>query len=266
MTNNGTLKSASSLTITLSVWRALFLREAITRLSAGRAAWVWLLLEPAAHMALMAFIFATIRMRVVNGMHVIIWLLVGLLGIFMFMRTATQSKNAVNSNKALFAYRQVKPVDSVITRAYLEAFITCLIAILMFAGVALMGILQLPNDPMLLMSAFFSLWLIGLGYGLVTSVIGDLVPEIDKILKFVMPPTYMLSGVIFPIDSIPYPYREWLLYNPIAHGLEAARVSISPYYHGFPELNLAYTYGFASVLIFIGLVLHIRFATQLVMK
>jgi capsular polysaccharide transport system permease protein len=199
-------------------------------------------------------------------MNVVIWLLVGLLAMFMFMRTASQSKNAVNSNKALFAYRQVKPVDTVLTRAFLEAFLLVLIAALMVTGIILIDVSQYPNDPFLLFIAFLSLWLTGLGYGLITSVIGDLVPEADKILKFVMGPTYMLSGVIFPISSIPKPYQDWLLYNPIAHGVEAARASISIYYHPFQGLNIGYTYGCALIMIFTGLVLHNRFAVQLVMK
>jgi capsular polysaccharide transport system permease protein len=266
ITSSNITQPLSSLSITLSVWRALFLREAITRLASGRAAWFWLLLEPAFHMAFMMFVFTVIRLRTVSGMDVVIWLLVGLLAMFMFMRTASQSKNAVNSNKALFAYRQVKPVDTVLTRAFLEAFLLIMIAALMISGIILIDVGQYPNDPFLLFIAFLGLWLTGLGYGLITSVIGDLVPEVDKILKFVMAPTYMLSGVIFPISSIPKPYQDWLLYNPIAHGVEAARASISIYYHPFQGLNIGYTYGCALTMIFIGLALHNRFAVQLVMK
>lgn len=259
-------QAPSPLYVTFLVWKALILREAITRISGKRAAWVWLLLEPAIHLMFMMFIFSVIRVRVVSGMHVAIWLLYGLLAMFMFMRTATQSKNAVSPNKALFAYRQVKPVDTVLTRAFLEAFITLIITILMCGFTFLIGIGVFPDDPLLFLAAFLSLWLTGLGYGLITSVVIDLIPELDIVLKLVMGPIYMISGVIFPIDNIPDPYRKWLLLNPIAHGVEATRSSISPFYHAFAELNIAYTFGFASVLIAIGLALHKRFATQLVMK
>jgi len=39
-------KKPHCLRVTFSVWKAMFLREAVARLSAGRAAWLWLLLEP----------------------------------------------------------------------------------------------------------------------------------------------------------------------------------------------------------------------------
>ena len=256
----------SPLTITLSVWRALFLREAITRLATGRAAWVWLLFEPVTHMVLMMLIFSVMRIRAVSGMHVGIWLVVGLLVMFMFMRTGTQTKNAVDANKTLFAYRQVKPVDTILIRAFLEGFLTVIIAAVMFAGTFLFDIGVFPHDPLLLLGAFLGIWLIGLGYGLITSVASELVPELDKILKLVMAPIYMLSGVIFPISTVPSPYRDWLLYNPIAHGIEAARASISPFYHAFAGCDIGYTFGYAIICIAIGLALHRRFAVQLVMQ
>lgn len=256
----------SPLYVTFSVWKALILREAITRISGKRATWVWLLLEPIIHLMLMMFIFSVIRVRVVSGMHVAIWLLYGLLAMFMFMRTATQSKNAISSNKALFAYRQVKPVDTVLTRAFLEAFITLIITILMFGLTFLIGIGVFPYDPLLFLAAFLGLWVTGLGYGLITSVVIDLIPELDIVLKLAMGPIYMISGVVFPIDNIPDPYRKWLLLNPIAHSIEAVRSSISPFYHAFAELSIAYIFGVASISIIIGLALHKRFATQLVMK
>ena len=267
MANGSSLNpTPSPLSVTFNVWRALFLREAITRLATRRAAWMWLLLEPAAHMSIMMFIFTVIRVRVVSGMPSPVWLLVGLLAMFMFMRTGSQSKVAINVNKSLFAYRQVKPVDTVLARAYLEAFLAIIIALLMYGCTFLLGFGLYPNNPLLLISAFFGLWLTGLGYGLITSVIGELLPELDKILKLAMGPIYMVSGVVFPIGNIPSPYQEWLLYNPIAHAIEASRVSISPFYHPFNGLNLPYTFGVALTMIFLGLALHKRYAVQLVMK
>jgi capsular polysaccharide transport system permease protein len=78
-----------------------------------------------------------------------------------------------------------------------------------------------------------------------------------------MTPLYFASGVMFPIAAIPQTYREWLLLNPVAHGLDAARLGFAPYYHAMPELSIAYLYGSALITIFIGLALHSRFAARL---
>lgn len=249
--------------VTLSVWEALFLREAVNRLRTGRAAWLWLLLEPVIHIVSLMVIFTIIRMRAVGGIDIAVWLMVGMLAFFMFNRTATRSMNAISANRALFTYRQVKPVDTVLVRVSLEGFLMTLIAIILFSGAGLFGLDVIPADPMAVLEAFFGLWLLGAGFGLIASVTIELIPEAGKVIEFSSKPVYFLSGAIFPIALVPPPYREWLILNPVVHGLEAARLGFAPYYHAIPELSIAYLYGFALVTIFLGLALHHRFATNL---
>jgi len=256
----------SSLSITISVWRALLLREALTRISGGRAPWLWLLFEPALHIAFMTFVLTVIRHKVVGGIDAMVWVVSGLLAFFLFRRTATQSVNSINANSALFAYRQVRPVDTIFVRAFLEGSLMLLISLIVVFFSLLLNISIVPDSPMLLLGAVFGLWLLALGVGLIFSVINELVPEFDQVFKFVMAPVYLISGVIFPIAMVPSPYRDWLLLNPIVHGLEATRSGFSSYYHAVPELDLSYLYFVALTCVFFGLVLHQRYAQRLVAK
>jgi capsular polysaccharide transport system permease protein len=134
----------------------------------------------------------------------------------------------------------------------------------LLGAAALFGHSVVPADPLAVLEAFFGLWLVGMGFGLVTSVASELVPELGRVINFVMMPMFILSGVIFPLSALPQPYRDWLLLNPVAHGLEAVRLGFAPHYHAVPELSIAYIYGFALVSIFLGLALHRRFALRLV--
>jgi capsular polysaccharide transport system permease protein len=254
----------TSLAITLSVWKALFLREALSRLFSGRATWFWLLAEPVFHVTYMLVIFTIIRVRTVGGIDTTLWLMTGMLAFFMFRRTGTQVMNAISANQALFTYRQVKPVDTLLVRGGLEGLLMIVVASILLAGAALFGHSVAPADPLAVIEAFLGLWLVGMGFGLVTSVASELVPELGRVINFVMMPLYMVSGVIFPLSAVPQPYRDWLMLNPVAHGLEAARLGFAPYYHAVPELSIAYIYGFALVSIFLGLALHRRFALRLV--
>jgi capsular polysaccharide transport system permease protein len=256
----------TSADITFAVWKALVLREAVSRLSAGRAAWLWLLLEPLVHVVFLLFIFSVIRMQSIGGIDTAVWLMIGMMAFLMFRRTGTQTQNAVGSNQGLFTYRQVKPVDTALMRAALEGFLTLLVSIVLFSGAALFGIDIIPADPMSVLEAFFGLWLLGAGFGLMASVAGEMIPELGKVIGFVMTPMYFASGVILPLANVPQPYRDWLLFNPVAHGLEAARLGFAPYYHAVPELSIGYVYGFAVVVIFLGLALHVRYATRLIAR
>lgn len=254
----------SPLQVTLSVWKALFLREAVARLSASRTAAFWLLFEPIAHILFLSFVFAVIRARSVGGIDIVIWLIAGLLSFFMFKRTGVQAMNAVNPNRALFAYRQIKPVDTVLARASLEGFLMILLVLIVFSGAGLFGYAAYPEDPLAVLESLAGLWLLGLGFGLVMSVVRDVVADLREIVDLLMMPLYLLSGVIVPLSAIPQQYREWLMYNPIAHGLEATRLAFSSTYHAVPELSIAYMYQVGLFLVFLGLALHARFASRLI--
>lgn len=256
----------SSLTITLAVWKALFLREALSRIFSGRAAWFWLLAEPVFNVAYMVVIFTVIRMRVVGGIETAVWLVLGMLGFFMFQRTSSQLMNAIKANQALFAYRQVKLIDTLMVRAGLEGFLMIFIACILLTSLVILGYSVMPADPLLMLGAFFGLWCIGVGFGLITSVVIAMLPDLGKIIKFIMRPMMIISGVIFPLSSLPPQIREWLMLNPVAHGIESMRLGFSPYYHAVPELNIGYIFSFALGSVFFGLALHRRFAIKLVTK
>ena len=259
-----TRHARSSLSITRSVLAALFLRECLARLSSSRAAWFWLLAEPVMHISYMLFIFTVIRVRSVGGIDSLLWLMVGMLGFFLFRRTGTQVSNAVSANKALFTYRQVLPIDTLLVRAFLEVFLMIFVTAILLAGAALLGHSVMPADPLAALEAFCGLWLLGLGFGLVACVASELVPELGRVINFLMMPMYLLSGVLFPLSAVPMPYREWLMLNPVAHGLEAARLAFAPHYHAVDGLSIFYMFGCALALIFSGLALQRRFATRLV--
>jgi len=256
----------SPLGITLSVWKALLLREALSRLLSSRSAWFWLFAEPIAHMAVLGFIYAGIRQHNIGGIDTLIWLMLGLQGYFLFRRTSGQMSGAIDSNRALFTYRQVTPTDTVLMRGVLEAVLMLAVIAVIFTGLAMMGHDIVPYSPLALMEALCGLWLLGVALGLNISVLSELAPEFRQVTNIIMMPLYFISGVLIPISTIPEPYREWLLLNPIVHGLDGARLAFSPYYHSVPNLSISYLYNCAFVGIAVGLLLHRRYANFMVTK
>lgn len=256
----------NSLRITLSVWKALLLREALTRLFSSRSAWFWIIAEPVLHMAILGFIYYGIRQHKIGGIDTLIWLVLGLQGYFLFRRTVNQMAGAIDSNRSLFAYRQVTPTDAVLMRGVLEGLMMIVVLAVVLAGLAMMGHDIVPADPLAVLEAFVGLWLLGVGVGLVISVGAELAPEVRNIMNVIMMPLYFISGVLFPISGIPEPYREWLLYNPIVHALDSARIGFSPYYHSAPNISIEYVFSTALVGLFIGLLLHRYFRDLMVTK
>jgi capsular polysaccharide transport system permease protein len=271
-----TARVRTPLEVTVSVWRAMFLREALDRLFEARAAWLWLLLEPIAYIALHAFGFETFHITEVGGMAINMWIIAGFIGFLLWRRTWTQVLHGIDSNRAFFAYRQVKPFDVAIVRAGLELFLMLPIAMVIMALAIASGHgmtqnaqnpIWLPQDPLLVILSTIGLWLLGLGFGLITSVAMSFVHEIDHVFKILYLPLYYISGALLPLSLyIPTPYQYLFVANPIVNGVELMREGFLPEYHPLDGVSLGYLYGWALALMLIGLVLYKRFARKLVMR
>jgi capsular polysaccharide transport system permease protein len=248
--------------VTWAVWKALFLRELLARLTAGRAAWVWMLLEPVAHVAFLMLLYATIRQREPFGVPGPLFIMTGVLNFFMMRNTFSRCTDAAAANAPFFTYRQVKPVDTVIVRAAVEGFLYIIVATLLFTSIGVISYPSIPDDPLFALIAFALMWLAGAGMGLVFSAFSSLVPEIGKTVKMLNRPLYIASCVVFPSMLIPQPYQDWVMFNPFAHGVESMRAAFFPIYKVAPQTSLIYLAFFAQVTVFFGLVLHIRFAKR----
>jgi capsular polysaccharide transport system permease protein len=251
----------------LSVWKALFLRELLNRISGERIAWVWMMVEPVAHITILGWMITEgLRSRTIAGADPVIFIVLGIQGFFMFRNIMNRGIDAVEASASLYAFRQIKPVDTIFVRAFNTGFLEILIFLLIFAGAGMLGHPIFPADPLLAMGALFGLWLLGLGVALALSVPCVLVPEFGHTVRLLTMPMYFFSAVIFPSVKLPVALREYLLMNPVLHGLEALRLGFMPAYVVLPGISLGYVYACAIPLIFIGLALHLQFRTRLMTR
>ena len=256
----------SSLEIVVSVLHALMLREVLQRLFANRAAWAWLIVEPLFHAGYLALFYTVVKVRSIGGIDTVIWLLSGLMGFFLFSRTASQVGNALAANRPLFTYRQVTPLDTMVSRAVLEGAIMTVLTTFVLFMATLIGHPFSPDAPLTVLLAFFCIWTIGFGWGVVDAVASGLVPELGTVIDLASRPLYLISGVVFPLSLLPPTLRDWLMLNPLAHLIEQIRIGIASHYHAVPDANLAYPYAFALVLLFASLLLLRRFEWKLLSR
>ncbi len=253
--------------VTRSVWYALFIREALARSTGDRFAAFWVLVEPMVFIVLFVSVRELFgRIRYVAGADFIPWLIVGLMTFFLFREGMTRSIGAINANKALFLYRQVKPVDTVLVRCFLEGLLKSFVFVLMIIGALLLGFKCIPFSPLEAIFAWFSVWLLGMGVGLVLSVGAALIPEIGRIAKLISFPLMILSAVMFPINLLPHHVQTYLLYNPILHGIESTRLGFFRGYVTHSSVDIFYLYCWSITSIALGLALHVSFSKRLKAK
>lgn len=250
--------------ITWTTWKALFLRTAVARVSASRLAAFWILFEPVAFTVLLMLAFTFLRVRHIGGISTAVWIMAGVLSFITFRRAASEAMNAIGRSRSLFTYPQVRPADPVVVNAALEGFVMVLVSIVLLAGATLVGFDVVPADPLAVIEAMAGMWIFGLGYGMVNSVALVVWPPLGAVLSFMLlRPLYLLSGVIIPVTVLPYPYRDWLMMNPLVHGLEMARLGFAPHYRVPPQISIGYLYLWAVVIVFLGLALQVRYRHRL---
>ncbi|WP_416137648.1 ABC transporter permease [Halomonas sp. HK25] len=253
--------------VTRSVWYAMFMREAISRTMADRMGWFWMIFEPLAFTLIMVAIRGFIRGdRLIVGAEFIPWMIVGLMGFFMIREGMMRGLGAVDANSALFAYRQVQPVDPVLVRNFLEGMLRTFVFMLFIIGAEMLGVGLFPDNGLKGIFWWVSLWSLGLGLGLVISVAGTLVPEVGKIVRMINMPLLILSGVIFPLNQLPHWLLEYLMYNPIVHGLELLRSGFFEGYKVVHGTSATYFWLCTLITLALGLLMHVRFKERLKAK
>lgn len=244
----------SSFEIQKAVVFALFVRELKTRFGKYRLGYVWALLEPVAHVVVLSIVISAIGRNEFAGVSLPMFLITGLIPYLFFQKTATQCMNAIEANRGLFSYRQVRPIDPVLSRLILETIVHFLsyVVLLFLAGWFLnydIGI----NDLLMLIIVNIFLFIMAFGVGLIFSVYGTLYPEIMNLVPMlVFRPMYFMSGVIFPLFVVPSTYRDWLLWNPLLHVIELNHVF---YFRSFesPQVSLLYVILFSLASLTFGL-------------
>jgi capsular polysaccharide transport system permease protein len=246
------------------VWKALFLREAAMRLARDPMAWFWTVAEPIGHIAFLTWLFISgFRQKQVVGADTAVFLILGITLFFLPRNMLNRSIAVVEASEALYNYRQVKPIDTVIARVGLETLLGCLVFLLTIAGGILLGLPISVADPLAALYAASALWLAGLGLALVFSVLAALSPQVRRIVGLSRGAIYLLSAVIYPSYAVPASMRDTLLLNPLVHGLEAFRVAFLPNYKVPAGIDVGYLVQFSVLMIFLGLALHVRFQDTL---
>lgn len=250
--------------VTKSVWYALFMREVFSRMFANRYAWFWLFAEPILFVMVMVGIRTFLAMPdIIAGAPMIPWMIVGLTAFFMFRDGMTRSMGAINANKGLFAYRQVKPIDTVLVRCTIEGTIHSMVFVLFLSAMAIYGYHVVPQNFLMVVFAWGSMWLLGLSVGLIVSVITTIVSETSLIVNLISLPLMILSGAFLPLHFMPPYLQEWLLLNPIVHGVETLRLNFFSGYWSMSGIDLHYLHYWILAMLTLGLMLHIRFELKL---
>ena len=238
-----------------AIWRdvifALFVREIRTGFN-DRLGLAWAIFQPLSFIFLLSYLRGMIAGSESHTVPTFEFMMYGMLLIQLFLDTLMNASNSIKKNKALFAFRQVQPISSVIATGSFYFLVKLAVFILLILIMYLLDIDFRIDDPLFLLFNAVSVWLIAISLGLLFAIGLCYVPEISKMQSVLMRPLFFISGVFFSMQDIPKEYWGYLDWNPILHAIELSRHAAYSTY-SVDAVSEFYLFSVTLVLLFFSL-------------
>jgi len=233
---------------------ALIRREMRAHFGESRMGYLWALVEPGLHLAVMLAVFIYIlHRRPALGTNTAVFILSGIIPYFLYSKIASYLAGSVSGNRQLLTLPPVKLHDVIVARTILEATTYIFVGYLMFLALFMSGVAEaVPYDLLRVLEGFGFAIAIGVGVGMINIVIVSYFHNWMTFFGFLSTPLWFFSGLWYIPDEIPEPYRHYILYNPLVHVIMIVR---SGFYREFKAtlLDMPYLVGFAGVVLAVGL-------------
>ena len=253
----------SHIQIQRDVIYALLLQDLTSRFGKSRGGFMWVLVEPIAHLLVPMFIFGFIRQGLVPGVEYPVFLVYGFLPFLLFKSVCLQIVNGVNAAQGLLSYRQVQLMDVFIAKAIAYAMIQAVVFAIVLTGLAMLGFEVLPPRPVELAGVLALTAMFAFGLGLTLAAIASLVPDSRLLIQIMFMPLYFASGILFPVTRFPDEWQRRMAFNPVLHLVELTRAMGVDGYEPMKYTSLAYPVALTLTLTVIGLMVYrLRYLTR----
>jgi len=239
--------------IQLQVVHAILLRETKTRFGSSRLGYLWAMVPPAAWIGMFAGIYALLGRRLAPpGTSTLGFLVTGIVPFSAFRETASRCLVAIESNKGLLFYPQVRPLDLIIARVVLEGATNLVLMALFLGGLAMYE--GPPRIDSLLEVIVGTSLATGLGgaLGLLCCGLSVYSGTVERVFSIFMRLIFWTSALFHPVESLPKQVRDILLLNPVTQSIEIVRDGWFPTYHA-RHSDVWYPLIWILVLAFFGL-------------
>ncbi|RVQ20100.1 ABC transporter permease [Sinorhizobium meliloti] len=236
----------------LRVISAMIVREMSTRFGSKPGGYIWALIEPVGYIAMMTVIFGAIAHTPALGTNFMLFFATGYLGYQLYQAKVAYLGAAVRANKPLLSYPNVAPIDAITARYILQTLTTALVAIIVFSAISMTMPHALELNWARLLEAELFAGFLALGVGLFNSVMFIKYALYEQLYGIITRPMFLLSGIFFLPESMPHPYKEFLLFNPLVHVIMLFRTGFYPEYRAI-SLDIPYLAAFSALVFFGGL-------------
>lgn len=236
------------------VMYAVIMRDMRTRFFDHGLGFLIVPLFPIVHLFILLAVYALLGRDAPFGDDLKVFFATGLIPTLIFIYVSRFMSVSLLENKPMLAFPNVRLLDVVIARSFLEFMAMFIACVVIFTVLVLIDSKPYPHNPATAVLALGSVMVLALGMGICVSVVTVVANVFGTIWSLFMIVVYILSGALFVPAHLPQELAYALSWNPVLHATEWMRVS---FYPGYPDqiLNETYLMGWALGSVCAGLAL-----------
>jgi capsular polysaccharide transport system permease protein len=202
---------------------ALTIREMQSQNAKYQFGFAWALIEVLIYVAVISLLRVVIRAFMPPDMPPFTFLILGILPVQTFVKTAKGMEMVVARNKRLLGLPLVTPLDLALAKALQEL---CIYAPLFLCLAIFSSELEgtgMPRFPLGVVLVYLSSWLMGFSFGLILAPAFRMFPPSRWFFMPFQRVLFYTSGLYFVISSIPSNLWIYMTWNPLLHVDELMR-------------------------------------------
>ncbi|WP_160264726.1 ABC transporter permease [Legionella norrlandica] len=227
---------------------------------------IWIFLTPLMHVAVWIFVRIALGRHADSELPLPLFILLGVMPFMLFSNVLGKAPTQIVTDKALYMFRQIKPIDTVIAMVITEALIliaSYLLILILFWWIDIKWTLY---NPLMLFETFFAFTLFLFGIAFILSVAGFFFLFIRRIITILSRILYLVSGVFIPANLVPEPLLTIMSYNPLFQCNELSRQAFSIAAPFQTAASMPYLWFCATVSLLLGLMAYIAFRQKIMIE
>jgi capsular polysaccharide transport system permease protein len=238
------------------------MRDVKSRYGGRRLGFLWALLEPLMMIGVFIGLFHLMGRSTQGGIPAPLFFVAAFAPFFMFRDIFSNVMMCIKGTNPLLMFPQVARTDIILSSVIVDILVSLTVFLVLILGCVLLGFEFTVDQPLQILYALALLIALGTGLGL---ILGALTIRYEFVSSFAQAllgrPLFLTSGLFFTVDVIPAQARDYLLFNPVLHGIEAVRSAMFTQFES-RYADTSYMLFFAVVMLAFGLMLMNFFERQ----
>lgn len=231
---------------------ALLLREMTTTYGRNPGGYIWAFIQPIGGIVVLTIAFALVMHKPPLGTSFALFYATGFLPFDVFHSLQGAAQSALQASRPLLAYPRVVWLDAILARVLLSVLTNIIVMIAIWSGIVFFSGTTVILNLSAIADGFLMMALLGVGIGMINSLLIGLYPMWKTIWGIVNRPLFLASGIFFLYEDMPRLAQDILWWNPLIHAIARIREGFYSTYHA-DYVSHIYVYGLSLSLVLIGL-------------